>query len=221
MRGRNSGAPAVDDAAAAVDATTVGVADPARPGRAGRPRDAARHRAVLDATVALLREGGYDAVTVSDVARRAGVGRQLVYQWWPTTGQLVREAILARDPLAPREYRGPFAADLRALVEELVAHIARPEVLAGLPGLTAEAASDPSLRSTIDRWFTEPVLARYRAVFARAVERREVRADVDAADTFTTLCGAALHHLQARPDRSIPALTDHLVDVVLHGVAPR
>jgi AcrR family transcriptional regulator len=194
----------------------------ARPAnRVGRPRDPVRHRAVLDATVALLREGGYDAVTVSDVARRAGVGRQLVYQWWPTTAYLVRDAILARDPAAPRDYPGPFATDLRLLVEELVAHVARPEVLAGLPGLTADAAADPELRRALDAWFTEPVQGRYDRVFAAGVERGEVRADVDPVDVFATLRGAALLHLQVRPDRSHPEIVDHLVTLVLRGVSVR
>jgi AcrR family transcriptional regulator len=195
---------------------------PARPGnRTGRPRDPARHRAVLDATVALLREGGYDAVTVSDVARRAGVGRQLVYQWWPTTAYLVRDAILARDPTAPRDYPGPFAADLRLLVEELVAHVARPEVLAGLPGLTAAASSDPALRRAIDEWFTEPVQGRYDRVFAAGVGRGEVRPDADAHDVFATLRGAALLHLQMRPGRPHREIVDHLVGLVHRGVAAR
>ena len=44
-----------------------------------RPRDARRHEAVLAATRELLAELGYTALTFSEVAKRGGVTRQLVY----------------------------------------------------------------------------------------------------------------------------------------------
>jgi AcrR family transcriptional regulator len=55
-------------------------------GRSSRVR-----AAVLDATLATLMEHGYDAVTVSDVARAAGVHPTTVYRRWGGRPQLVAE----------------------------------------------------------------------------------------------------------------------------------
>jgi len=153
------------------------------------------------------------------VARRAGVGRQLVYQWWPTKAALVQEAIFERDPLAPRHYPGPFAHDLRLLVTEMVEHFKRPDLRSGLPGLMAEMGAEPGLRETAEREYVAPLRARYERVVRAGMERGEVRPETDVADVLDTLRGAVMFHVQLHPRRPAAALVDHLVELVLHGVA--
>src|SRR6478735_5934142 len=92
---------------------------PSRPGP-GRPRDLARQDAVLGVTTELLAAGGYDALTISEVAARAGVGRQMIYRWWPTKRDLVASALFAHGSVVwPTVYRGPLADDLRVLITAL------------------------------------------------------------------------------------------------------
>ena len=62
----------------------------------GRPRSAAAHQAILDATVQLLSEVGFAATTVEAVAARAGVGKATVYRRWPSKVPLVIDALDAR-----------------------------------------------------------------------------------------------------------------------------
>jgi AcrR family transcriptional regulator len=189
-----------------------------RPRPRGRPRDAERHRAVVAAAVAVICEGGYEGLSITEVARRANVGRALIYKWWPTKAHLAAEALFARDERAPRRYVGPFAADLRALVTEMVEHLARPEVRLGLPGLTVDIRRDPALRAIGERW-TAVVRSRYRTVFEAGVAAGDVRPDVAVDDLFDTIEGAALFHVQRRPDRPVGELVDHLVGLVLASVA--
>jgi AcrR family transcriptional regulator len=190
----------------------------AAPRPRGRPRDAERHRATIAATVDLLREVGYERLSIAEVARRAGVGRQLIYQWWGTKALLVQEALFARDPRAPRTYPGPFATDVRLLVEEMVDHFSRPEMRRGLPGLMTEMAGNRSLRTAADTKFVAPLQARYGRVVQAAIDRGEVRADTNASDLLDTLRGAVVFHLQLRPTRAPAELVDHLVELVVHGV---
>jgi AcrR family transcriptional regulator len=51
-----------------------------RPARAGRPRQADLDGRISNAVLALLREGGPDAVTMESVAARAGVAKTSVYR---------------------------------------------------------------------------------------------------------------------------------------------
>jgi len=58
----------------------------ARPGRAGRPRDPAVQRQILEAAKALVGENGCAAITIEGVAARAGVSKQSVYRRWSSRG---------------------------------------------------------------------------------------------------------------------------------------
>ena len=59
---------------------------------AGRPRSEEAHQAILDATLELLVEVGFSALTVEGVASRAGVGKATIYRRWASKLPLVVEA---------------------------------------------------------------------------------------------------------------------------------
>ncbi len=62
--------------------------------RSGPVRSEAARLAILDAAVALFAERGYDHLTIEGIARRAGVGKQTIYRWWSSKGDVIAEAIL-------------------------------------------------------------------------------------------------------------------------------
>lgn len=70
-------------------AAEIGVAQPQR----GRPRDPAKHAAILDAARALFTEQPYDRVTMDAVAARAGASKVTVYAHFASKDQLFVEAL--------------------------------------------------------------------------------------------------------------------------------
>lgn len=58
------------------------------------PAQAERRRSVLSAARALAKDGGYEAVTISAVARRAGVSRSTLYHYFTSKGHLLAELTL-------------------------------------------------------------------------------------------------------------------------------
>src|SRR5450432_744304 len=87
----------------------------------GRPRSAEADRAILAATLELLAERGLDAMSIEEVAARAGVGKTTIYRRWPSKGLLALDAFVisfrAEQPLPDTgTLRGDLVAALRGWV---------------------------------------------------------------------------------------------------------
>ena len=59
----------------------------------GRPRDPEADRAILEATIEILGEEGYEGLSIEGVAARAGVGKTTIYRRWTSKAELVVAAI--------------------------------------------------------------------------------------------------------------------------------
>src|SRR5580658_3496016 len=57
-------------------------------GQRGRPRSQEADRAILTATLDLLGSRGLAAMSIEEVAARAGVGKATIYRRWSSQGQL-------------------------------------------------------------------------------------------------------------------------------------
>ena len=62
----------------------------------GRPRSEDSHQAVLAAAMEILKEEGYSGLTLQNIARKAGVGRQTLYRWWDSKADIALEAFAER-----------------------------------------------------------------------------------------------------------------------------
>jgi AcrR family transcriptional regulator len=79
-------------------------------------------RAVIRATFEELAEVGFAALSIDDVARRAGVNKTTVYRRWPTKEDLVTTALLA----LPDEYFVmPDTGTIRGDLNEIASRTAR------------------------------------------------------------------------------------------------
>lgn len=112
---------------------------------------ARKHAAILSAARAVFLEVGYGAASMDEIARRAGVAKQTIYNHFAGKDALFGEIItqlcdeLLR-PLARPELRaGPPAAALAALADEVMALMLAPSSLALHRLLVAEAPRFPEL----------------------------------------------------------------------------
>lgn len=90
--------------------------------RRGRPRDAARDRALLDATLAVLAESGYGGLTTAAVAARAKVSTATLYRRWSSKEDLVIAAASTHtQDLEAQPDTGTLEGDLRARLRDKAA----------------------------------------------------------------------------------------------------
>ena len=192
--------------------------DPAR-------RNERSHRAILDATVALIAELGYEQVSVEAIAKRAGVGKQTIYRWWPSKGAIALEALDERLRAAPGggsagdwPDSGDVVEDLRTQMYGVTQLFSSPEVGPLCQGLIAAAQSDPALsRAHIDQ-LIEPASVACRARLVRAQERGEMRADADIQALIDVLYGAIYYRLLLHTRPLEPEQIDAALDIAFEGL---
>src|SRR5712692_2143971 len=68
---------------------------PAQEHKRGRPRSKLADSAILRAATDLMAERGLGAMSIEEVACRAGVGKATIYRRWPSRGALALDVFLA------------------------------------------------------------------------------------------------------------------------------
>jgi AcrR family transcriptional regulator len=190
--------------------------------RRGRPRSAASEQAILAASLDLINEGHSPAsISIGAIARRAGAGKDTIYRRWPCKEDLLLDALAAQNrPLdIPLDVpiREALIVPLAALIERFQSDRNR-RILRSLYGAGDEF---PKLRARYQEQVVTPRRDRVRARVRAAVERGEIVADGNPAETalmpFSAVVLAALeeHPIQGNPRRAAA----RMVDSVLRGIA--
>jgi AcrR family transcriptional regulator len=185
--------------------------------RRGRRRSPQTHRAILEATLALLEESGYGSTTIEAIAARARVGKQTIYRWWPSRAALVMEAYEGRVQTRTLE---PDTGSVREDVCLSLLHIAKvfeTTSAAGIvTGLAAEAQQDRELRVAF-RGFMENRRAVMRRVLERARRRGELRPDADLELLIDLLYGPLLFRVLMSGGSLDVSEVERLTDVAFGG----
>lgn len=188
----------------------------------GRPRDPGTDAAVLSVALELLREGGYEAVSLPKVAQRAGVSKPTVYRRWPDRAHLVVEAMVRRQPLVQAPDTGDTRTDLVAHVRGLVAMFTRTPAGQVLPGLVAAMAGDPELARAYRSLLLEPRRAQVRDAVLRGIARGDLAAGTDAEYVVDVLAAPIYLRLLLTGAELDDAYAERAVDLVLAAYsAPR
>jgi AcrR family transcriptional regulator len=145
----------------------------------GRPRSTTAGNTILDATLALLGEGGFQALSMDAVAARAGVSKATIYRRWSSREAMVADAVLRLSRTVPTPDTGSIHGDLLAILQGLAAILATPQSTRLVSGLLARAAVDARLGRALREGFLAERRASARKVFERAIARGELRADLD------------------------------------------
>ncbi|MFI9583968.1 TetR/AcrR family transcriptional regulator [Streptomyces sp. NPDC052236] len=176
-------------------------------------RSAELYEAVLD----LLREVGYDALTMDAIAARTRSSKATLYRQWGSKPELVAKALRHNKPVGAGDIdTGSLRGDFHAMVDST--DDCQLEKDSGLiRGLAQAIHHNPDLHKALRELIMEPEINEINTLLRRAVERGEVSADNPALGFVThMLFGAFFARLMIddrAPDRSY--LSDYLDAVVL------
>jgi len=154
------------------------------PARRGRPpgRGPKVRAAVLAATLGELTDSGYAALTVENVARRAGVHKTTVYRRWKDRESLIADAVTElAGTRVPFPDSGDVSADLRALARSLVRFLASPAGQAVIAVTLSDAGRIPEVAGA-QRHFFEDRYRQAEPVIRAAIARGELPVGTDPAE---------------------------------------
>jgi AcrR family transcriptional regulator len=187
---------------------------PIRRGRGRRPAAEVREQ-VLAAAGELLLTEGMAGFTIEKVAARAGASRMTIYKWWPSRGALALDGYATRvRTVLEFPDTGDIEADLTTQVlafTRLLTETGAGKVIAELIGA---AQTDPELASAFRERYSAPRRALAEAAMNRAIERGQLRGDVDPRVVIDQLWGACYHRLLI-PDEPI---TDEFAKALVRNV---
>jgi AcrR family transcriptional regulator len=159
---------------------------PKKPERRARPggRSARVRESVLQATMAVLQDKGFQELTIADVAARAGVHETSIYRRWGSKDAVVLEAFVhvAETAFAVPD-TGALRSDLVALMESLIALLRSPQ---GQAMLALTRSSQNHVVGT-RRAFWRRRFDLLKPMFDKAAARGELTPPIDAGIFLETL----------------------------------
>ncbi len=202
------------------DETPASPGSTSPPTPTGRARNPHTHQAILDATVELLAEIGYQDLSIERVAARAGVGKATIYRWWNSKSALILEAMEHGMPLDTPPHTGDPHADLRSTIQTAAHMYADTAAGATVPALVADVRSDPAAAERL-RQFLRPRRDAAREVLHNAAAVGTLPADVDIETVIDLYLGAIYYRKLVRGLDIDDRMIDQLVALVLDGRLPR
>jgi AcrR family transcriptional regulator len=176
----------------------------------GRPRSEKADQAILAATLRMVGTHGVTATTIEGIAAEAGVGKTTIYRRWDSKTDLIVAAVSQTAPEGDPPDTGSLPGDLKALADLQRERLAGTGLLTVAPRVLAESMNDPELHQGFLDNVIEPLRGLIRTIIERAIERGELRADLEVEPLVDILHAIPIYRiLMSRGDpesvRQVPA----------------
>ncbi|MFD7843775.1 TetR/AcrR family transcriptional regulator [Nocardia sp. NPDC059764] len=180
-------------------------------------RSARVRQAVLDATLEVLGDNGFDQLSIGLVAARAGVHETSIYRRWKTRERLIFDALVENSAAKlPTPDTGSLRTDLIGFHRSIVAMVDSPLGAALLRAMAAGGEGPELAESRAEFWRVR--LDATRVMLDRAVARGEIGPAPDP-ELVLEILTAPIHFRKLLVREPFAAdYTEQVVDFVLSGL---
>jgi AcrR family transcriptional regulator len=184
----------------------------------GRPRDASIDGRVIEAALDLIQDAGLVGLSVDGIAARAGVSKATIYRRWDSKDELVVDAIASLAETAGFQDSGDVRVDLVTAVSELREFVCDTRAGEVFPWLAGEISGRTPLGARYATAVMVPKRALIADILARAVERGELRSDLDVGIAVDVVIGPVIvKRLSGEFEDTPVSWVEDLVDTILSG----
>ncbi|MFJ9900918.1 TetR/AcrR family transcriptional regulator [Streptomyces sp. NPDC091280] len=139
-----------------------------------------------------MRDDGYEALTMEEVAARTGCGKATLYRWWDGKLELVVGAMRYAVPVEMDTIdTGSLSGDLVALMASESDRVAYRQP-ALIRGVAAAAQQNPDLLRALHDYVVEPQTAALRRSVQYAVDRGNIHPDCPALEFVPSMLFGAV-----------------------------
>jgi AcrR family transcriptional regulator len=179
-----------------------------------------RELEILEATLAILAEVGYDRLTMDAVATRAKASKATLYRRWSSKANLVIDALTHTK--GPQEFpdTGSLRGDLQAAFCGM-GGLTDPNTIAIFSSVITAIGRDPEFAEQFRQQFISEKIAGSRAIWKRAFARGELRPDVDLDLLAPSLAGIVLHRVFILGELPDEDLITRVIDQIILPAALR
>src|SRR3954452_16583346 len=155
------------------------------------------------------------------VRQRAGVGKATIYRRWPSKAELVRDAIVTMHEDFSEIDTGSLRGDYAAIAAQVRSSAQRAGAATFMPRLLGEAVNDPELHAIFYENLVQPRREALGTLLRRAIERGELRGDVDLELMIDLFAGPAVYRmLITGGDTSRMFAVEEQLDALFNGLRP-
>lgn len=146
-------------------------------------RNTTTQAAILDAAWKEAIEVGYSRLSVEAIARRAGVGKQTIYRWWPSKEAVLMEKLNSlTDTTLDFPDTGDILADLGSQAAQVVRFLDSDEYAHPYRALVAASQSDPNLAEQVLTQIINPRVEACVQRLKKAQADGQLRKDIEPLD---------------------------------------
>lgn len=192
--------------------------------RPGRRRSPDVERAILDHTMMILIQRGFQGLTLDRVAAEASVSKATIYRRWSSKEELVIAALGAIPPIEHARV-GNVIDDLTSFIQtfvDLVKNVpgqrqVQTRMVTMLPSLFAQGADNPELMDALHAYIAqrqEPM----RRILIEAIERGELRRPDDIELVIDAIMGPVVLRLFLGDGEIGEAATRAFIRLIVDGI---
>jgi AcrR family transcriptional regulator len=181
------------------------------------PRPGSRtEQSILEATRALLAEGGVQGLTIEGVAARSGVAKTTIYRRWRSKEELALAVLIDMvDKVAAVPDLGNTHAEFVAFVNGAVKILGKTLMGRVMQGLVSDLPAHPDLAQAFRERVVGRRVAEVRRVVERGIARGDLRPDTDHELVNELLFGPVYYRLLLSGAPLDSKLAERIVTAVL------
>lgn len=180
-----------------------------------RPRiEGEREQEILEVTLAILAEVGYDRLTMDAVASRAKASKATLYRRWSSKAKLVIDAL--HNSKGPHEFpdTGSLRGDLQAAFCGM-GGLTDPAMVATMSSVITAIGRDKEFAEEFRTHFVAAKIEASNTIWERARQRGELRPDLDLDLISHALAGVVLHRVFMFGQPPTEDLIDRVIDQII------